>query len=961
MQKFMMKRARLVPLILLGLVATAAHSSAETVKASDPGVHYPLQKATKVAYEKDILDHGKEITTVEIRTAGSQLTKLFFSKIVLPKGAYLEISNPARTEVSLYGWRDFMRTYPNGSQRTFSPTSVVGDTAVIQIVYPQDVMPRDGDSVYLSHYEIKPEEKLKTILGKDERVQAICMKSTNNAFYRRSQAIGVAAMESTGTTWSLGNQNLMMTNHHIVSDDEVESGEVWFNYRDDVCGKDSAENSIRIKAGKLITTGQGRETDYTLFSLDQFDYKNAKIKTLFGGLQIQEKRSVVGEALYIPQHGGGKAVKIAHTKDGEACKTSYVGDQTHYNCDTRKGGSGSPVLSQKNNQVVALHRAGSTILNIGVSSWFLWEKIKSFVPQGANVEVLGVGDVMTATVNLKAAPVSVKSVSGNASVETFDGDEMAHFGSAKNGYSTLVVEAKDVVAGNIVQVIYRLALKSACGLGNLSDICTSTSAKTLHVSFNQADNPGLETNAAITSWIPLKILPSPSATEEQALLIKIVHVHNTGPVGYVHGTKTAKANVVVDLLAGASKNPDGKPLTYQWTVPTGIDALIKDRSLSFTAPALALDQAFTFGVTLTDGIKSSKVSHSVTVKKTDNPGEIKPPQPPVSPPQAIVGSNINTVTTASYGFAYKLDGSKSVNAEKYAWKKLSGPFSLRNVDQAIAEAVVGKNQTGESVYQLTVTGKDGKQHQANVKVTAVATSVSISGANAINQGAVSSLQAQANFSGAGGVPAVYSWKVRDTNGLVVLQETRQQLNLSALAGGNYQATVDASSPHGGRQAMAQHAFTVIKKLENKPPVALVTGPRSAEAGAAVALNAGGSSATSGGTLRYEWKVSPQLPFSASGAKVNFTAPQSTQDTIYTFTVSVMEGNLMAEKTHLVLVHKVVENVCDIPQWEKKSYKGGVEVRVNGRSYISKWFTEPHHVPGSGGWTGAPWEDNGVCK
>ncbi|WP_161539848.1 serine protease [Glaciimonas sp. PCH181] len=966
MQKFMIKHAGLVPLILLSLATTAAHANAKTITptSSDSSIQYPIQKATKVAYAKDILNRGAETTTVEIRTTGSQWSKLYFSKIALPKGAYIEISNPERTEVSLYGWRDFMRTYPNGSQRTFSPTSISGDTTVIQIVYPQGVTPGDRDSVYLAYYEIKQGDKLKTILGQDERIHAICMKSTNNAFYQRSQAIGLASMEASGTSWSVGNQNLMMTNHHIVSDDDVEFGEVWFNSRADACGaSDSAQNVVRIKAGKLITTGQGSDTDYTLFTLDQFDYKNAKIKTLFGGLRIQEKRSAVGETVYIPQHGSGSSVaKIAHTKDGEACKISVVGTKTYYNCDTQSGASGSPVLSQKSNEVVALHRAGSATANNGVSSWFLWEKIKSFMPAGSNVEVLGVGDVVTATVNLKAAPVLVKSVNGNASFETFDGDEMVHFGSAKNGYSTLAVEAKDVVSGNIVQVTYRLALKSACGLGNLAQACASTSAKNLHISYDDADNPNLETNAAITSWIPLKILSSPTATKEQALLMKIVHVHNTGPVAYLVGKKIAKANERVSLSGGASKNPEGKPLTYQWTVPAGIDATVNNSGLTFNAPVLAADTSFTFVIKVTAGTKSSKASHIVTVMKTDNAGEIKPPPlPPVSPPQAIVGGNINTVTTASYGFAYKLDGSKSLRAEKYAWEKLSGPFNLRNADQAIAEAIVGKNQTGESVYQLTVTGKDGKQHQANLKVAAVATSVTISGANAINQGAVVSLLAQANFSGAGGVAAVYSWKVRDMNGVIVLQETQQQLNLSGLAGGKYQATVEASSPHGGRQATAQHAVTVIKKLENKPPIALVAGPRSAEAGAAVMLNAAGSSATGGGTLRYDWKVSPQLPFNANGAKLTFTAPQSTQDTIYTFTVSVMEGNRTAEKTHLVLVHKVAENVCDIPQWEKKSYKGGIEVRVNGRRYISRWFTEPHHIPGSAGWIGAPWKDNGVCK
>ncbi|WP_161539915.1 S8 family serine peptidase [Glaciimonas sp. PCH181] len=432
------------------------------------------------------------------------------------------------------------------------------------------------------------------------------------------------------------------------------------------------------------------------------------------------------------------------------------------------------------------------------------------------------------------------------------------------------------------------------------------------------------------------------------------------PVAALNGPATAKANDNIVLTAEASKDPDGKPLTYEWQIPAGIQAEKKGPLLRFVAPALNADQTFLFGVKVSNGATDATVMHTVKVFKKDaGVVEIKPL--PGTPPQAIVGGNITVVTTTSSGFAYKLDGSKSLRAAKYEWKKLSGPFSLRNADKAIAEAIVGKNQTGVSVYQLTVTDKDGKQHSSTVNVSAVATNATISGPASIVEGQTADLKAQANFAGVGGSAPAYSWKVRNASGVEVLQGSQQHLSLSGLRAGNYQATVDVSSPHGGRKATAQRSIVVEKKAEITPPVAVVTGPRSVEAGASVTLSAAGSSASGGGALRYDWKVSPQLPFNANGAKVMFTAPKSPLDKIYTFTVSVREGNLMAEKSHSVLVHKVVETACNIPQWEAKSYKGGIEIQRNGRSYTAKWYAESHHVPGSSGWTGEPWKDNGVCK
>ncbi|MGS0742288.1 PKD domain-containing protein [Glaciimonas sp. GG7] len=183
-------------------------------------------------------------------------------------------------------------------------------------------------------------------------------------------------------------------------------------------------------------------------------------------------------------------------------------------------------------------------------------------------------------------------------------------------------------------------------------------------------------------------------------------------------------------------------------------------------------------------------------------------------PEAIVGKHINVVATTSNGFSYKLDGSKSLNAVTYQWRKLNGPFSVRNQNSAIAEAVVPKNTTGEGTFQLTVTDKDGKQHTAETKVTVGAPGVTINGPTAINHGKEVSLIAQANFKGAGGRDPGYDWTMQDSTGKTVLTRQHPQLDIPpTLKAGKYQVTLTAASSHGARKVTAKQTFDIRETAE----------------------------------------------------------------------------------------------------------------------------------------------------
>ena len=79
------------------------------------------------------------------------------------------------------------------------------------------------------------------------------------------------------------------------------------------------------------------------------------------------------------------------------------------------------------------------------------------------------------------------------------------------------------------------------------------------------------------------------------------------------GPATAEGGATV-LLSGKNSNNGGGKLTYLWKLPAGITAPVNQADLSFVAPKLSQDKAYTFGLTVTNEKGSSSAEHTVTVR-----------------------------------------------------------------------------------------------------------------------------------------------------------------------------------------------------------------------------------------------------------------------------------------------------------------------------------------------------------
>jgi len=331
--------------------------------------------------------------------------KLHFSRMMMVPGDYLTVSNPDGTESYRYD------APPLGSllQPTTSDKwamSVTGDTARVEMhrvagntLGAGALLGRLGVSVDRVARGYTPAElaeaseaqptrpggdgREESVCGGDESADAACYRSADPVAYTRSKAIARLLINGTElcTGWRLGPKDRMITNNHcFTTTSQAYETEVWFNYQCARCGGYDVFRPTKVWGAQVLATD--RVYDYTLFTVGDF----SSIQE-FGYLRFDTGRPVKGQELYIPQHPAGAPTRIAGAL-GERAGTCAVADNAYdgyargsdvsYYCDTEGGSSGSPVISRKTNEVVALHHFGGCP-NSGVRADIIYAKLRSLL------------------------------------------------------------------------------------------------------------------------------------------------------------------------------------------------------------------------------------------------------------------------------------------------------------------------------------------------------------------------------------------------------------------------------------------------------------------------------------------------------------------------------------------------------------------------------------------------------
>ncbi|RHY47184.1 hypothetical protein DYB34_010281 [Aphanomyces astaci] len=294
---------------------------------------------------------------------------LHFASVNIPVGGLLAISSPDGSQ---------FHEYTNVTQTNFYAEFIDGDSAFITYTPPRSTssidssLANDAPNAFLidkfAHGFPKADldGQVKAICGKDDSQSAVCLKSSDAPKYQKAQAVALLRINggSVCTGWLFGSEGHLITNNHCIGNaNDASNTQFEFGAECTTC------ETVPGRTCKGVTVATSSELVYTNpandFTLVKLKLANGASLASYGYLQARASGPVLGEPIYIAQHPRGKPKRIATIGDSGAVGTiesisipSCVADEVGYTLDTQGGSSGSPVLSAKDNAVVALHNCG---------------------------------------------------------------------------------------------------------------------------------------------------------------------------------------------------------------------------------------------------------------------------------------------------------------------------------------------------------------------------------------------------------------------------------------------------------------------------------------------------------------------------------------------------------------------------------------------------------------------------
>ena len=358
--------------------------------ASVPGALEALQGPVKVGEE--IQSHrpspafgasrtGWNWTLVwseELHVDGASYIAPHFSDFELPEGAWLVVRSPDSKRV--WNYTRFGKT-SRRIEGGFWATHVPGSTAIVELYSSVPVAAGAVVVDRFAHGYPRPDIRLlmadeplpNAICGADDSEWAKCYQSSDPVIYDTARAVARLLINGSGacTGWLVGDQGHLMTNNHCIGNaSDALNTDYEFMAEGATCSTNCAtfggcSGIVEATSGTFIQTDVG--LDYTLVKLP------ASLASTYGFMQLRDTGAVNGERIYIPQHPAAWGKRIAvNSSDSRnptgfceidslnqpACTGASVPDIGYY-CDTQGGSSGSPVLANDDNCVVALHHCAN--------------------------------------------------------------------------------------------------------------------------------------------------------------------------------------------------------------------------------------------------------------------------------------------------------------------------------------------------------------------------------------------------------------------------------------------------------------------------------------------------------------------------------------------------------------------------------------------------------------------------
>lgn len=280
----------------------------------------------------------------------------------------------------------------------------------------------------------------------------------------------------------------------------------------------------------------------------------------------------------------------------------------------------------------------------------------------------------------------------------------------------------------------------------------------------------------------------------------------------------------VKLDGSASKDPDGKIVSYKWEMVNGpAKFTIQTAAAAITDVIGLVEGSYTFRLMVTD---DKNAVHTDDVKVTVHP-LIPKNQSPVAQAGAdiVITLPINTVT---------LDGSGSHDPDgkiaSYKWTKINGPDQLELVSADKAVTKVNNLAVGVYTFRLQVVDAEGAKHEDDIIVTVKPVSGVANKPPVASAGADIKVQLPVNrttLDGTGsydpdGSIVAFKWtKVSGPNGNTYANDSYVTTEIADLVEGVYVFRLQVTD-NNGAQAEDTVTVTVLKALPaagNKKPIA----------------------------------------------------------------------------------------------------------------------------------------------
>ncbi|MGF7139205.1 PKD domain-containing protein [Roseimarinus sediminis] len=400
--------------------------------------------------------------------------------------------------------------------------------------------------------------------------------------------------------------------------------------------------------------------------------------------------------------------------------------------------------------------------------------------------------------------------------------------------------------------------------------------------------------------------------------ITISHL-NQPPVADAGPDQEVNEETTVTLDGSESYDPDGEALTYQWTAPQGITLSANDVAQpTFTAPDVNTNTTLAFELVVSDGNELSLDVVTITVRHIN-----KAPTANAGSDQLIIENSIVT-----------LDGSASSDPDgdvlSYQWTAPTG-ITLSATDVA-QPTFTAPEVSATTDYLFTLVVSDGSLNSTADQITVKVKQLNkppMANAGAdqeVNEGSTVTLDGTAS-SDPDGDQLTYTWTA--PSGITLSATDVAQPSFTAPeVTTNTQYTFSLTVSDGLEQSPVDELVVTVKHV-NKIPEANAGPDQEVDEGEIVYLDGSASADGDGDALTYVWTAPDGITLSSTTiASPEFSTPDVTTDTNFTFTLKVNDGTADSDLDEVIVTVKKINQLPLADAGADQQMNEGAEVTLD---------------------------------